>query len=96
MRGTGLASGGSVAGTDLDPLAAVLERLTRRYTYDVASLLGPERDVPTSDVSTDGRVRAWIMDTMSMLRGQVLPGVVTGKPLAIGGSHGRAGATSTR
>ena len=90
--------GGAKGGVAVDPgtlSLGELERLTRRYTYDVASLLGPERDVPAPDVNTDGRVMAWIMDTMSMLRGQAVPGVVTGKPLAIGGSHGHVGATST-
>ena len=90
--------GGAKGGVAVDPQAlsaGELERLTRRYTYDVASLLGPDRDVPAPDVNTDGRVMAWVMDTLSMLGGQAMPGVVTGKPLAIGGSHGHVGATST-
>jgi glutamate dehydrogenase (NAD(P)+) len=90
--------GGAKGGVAVDPnalSAGELERLTRRYTYDVASLLGPERDVPAPDVNTDGRVMAWVMDTLSMLSGQAMPGVVTGKPLAIGGSHGHVGATAT-
>ncbi|MDA8297991.1 MAG: Glu/Leu/Phe/Val dehydrogenase [Actinomycetota bacterium] len=72
-----------------------LERLTRRYAFDVSPLLGPDRDVPAPDVNTDARVMAWIMDTISMMRGEATPGVVTGKPLAIGGSQGHVGATST-
>ncbi len=90
--------GGAKGGVAIDPRglsAAELERLTRRYAFDVSMLLGPERDVPAPDVNTDERVMAWIMDTISMMRGEATPGVVTGKPLAIGGSQGRVGATST-
>lgn len=90
--------GGAKGGVAVDPgplSTGELERLTRRYAFDVANLLGPERDVPAPDVNTDARVMSWIMDTISMLRGQGTPGVVTGKPLAIGGSHGHVGATST-
>jgi glutamate dehydrogenase (NAD(P)+) len=71
-----------------------LERVTRRYTMEVASMLGPDRDVPAPDVNTDARVMAWIMDTISMVRGESTTGVVTGKPLSLGGSHGHVGATS--
>ncbi len=71
-----------------------LERLTRRYTMEVVSMLGPDRDVPAPDVNTDARVMAWVMDTISMVKGEATTGVVTGKPLAIGGSHGHLGATS--
>jgi glutamate dehydrogenase (NAD(P)+) len=71
-----------------------LEHLTRRYAYDIANLLGPEKDIPAPDVNTDGRIMAWLMDTISVLNGQLTPGVVTGKPLALGGSLGHLGATS--
>lgn len=90
--------GGAKGGVAVDPRplsVGELERLTRRYAFDVAALLGPDRDVPAPDVNTDARVMAWIMDTISMLRGESTPGVVTGKPLAIGGSQGHVGATST-
>jgi glutamate dehydrogenase (NAD(P)+) len=90
--------GGAKGGVAVDPRTlsvGELERLTRRYAFDIASLLGPERDVPAPDVNTDARVMAWVMDTLSMMRGEAIPGVVTGKPLAIGGSYGHVGATST-
>jgi glutamate dehydrogenase (NAD(P)+) len=89
--------GGAKGGVQVDPTslsAAELERLTRRYTIDISPLLGPDRDVPAPDVNTDARIMAWVMDTISMIRGDALPGVVTGKPLAIGGSRGHVGATS--
>lgn len=90
--------GGAKGGVAVDPAPlsiGELERVTRRYAFDVATLLGPDRDVPAPDVNTDARVMAWIMDTISMIRGQSTPGVVTGKPLAIGGSAGHLGATSS-
>src|SRR5262245_17583350 len=71
-----------------------LERLTRRYAYEISPILGPDRDVPAPDVNPDGRVMAWLMDTLSMTRGQHLAGVVTGKPLSIGGTRAHSGATS--
>lgn len=89
--------GGAKGGVRVDPTRlsdGELERLTRRYTLDVATLLGPDRDVPAPDVNTDARVMAWVMDTISMLRGEAVTGVVTGKPVAIGGSRGHLGATS--
>jgi len=89
--------GGAKGGVCVDPStlsAAELERLTRRYTFDIAPILGPEKDIPAPDVNTDPQVMSWVMDTVSMLRGQGTPGVVTGKPIAIGGSAGHAGATS--
>jgi len=89
--------GGAKGGVAFDPSSlslGELERLTRRYTFDIVSLLGPDRDVPAPDVNTDERVMSWVMDTISVLSGRAQPGVVTGKPIAIGGSHGRAGATS--
>src|SRR5579875_2723072 len=79
--------GGAKGGVRVDPSRlsdAELERLTRRYTMDISSLLGPDRDVPAPDVNTDARVMAWVMDTISMVRGEAVTGVVTGKPLAIG------------
>lgn len=90
--------GGAKGGVRVDPAQlslGELERLTRRYTYDVATILGPDRDVPAPDVNTDARVMSWIMDTVSMLQGRSSPGVVTGKPIPLGGSHGHVGATST-
>jgi len=72
-----------------------LERLTRRYTVAIASLLGPDQDVPAPDVNTDERVMAWLLDTVDMLHGRSMPGVVTGKPLAVGGMRLHAGATAS-
>ena len=66
-----------------------LERLTRRYTSELILLLGPERDIPAPDLGTDERIMAWMMDTYSMNVGYSVPGVVTGKPVNIGGSRGR-------
>ncbi|MFN3421512.1 MAG: Glu/Leu/Phe/Val family dehydrogenase [Armatimonadota bacterium] len=66
-----------------------LERLTRRYTSELILLLGPEKDIPAPDLGTDERVMAWMMDTYSMDVGYSVPGVVTGKPVNIGGSRGR-------
>jgi glutamate dehydrogenase (NAD(P)+) len=89
--------GGAKGGVAVDPSSLSereLEHLVRRYAHDIATLLGPDRDVPAPDVNTDERVMAWIMDTISMMRGEATPGVVTGKPLAVGGSHGHIGATS--
>ncbi|MBI5599793.1 MAG: Glu/Leu/Phe/Val dehydrogenase [Deltaproteobacteria bacterium] len=73
---------------------AEIERLTRRYTYEIGHLIGPESDIPAPDMYTDEQVMAWIMDTYSMMKGYSVPGVVTGKPVAIGGSLGRNRATS--
>src|SRR5436190_9997006 len=89
--------GGAKGGVRCDPnrlSLAELERLTRRYTYEISPLLGPDTDVPAPDVNTDGRVMAWLMDTLSMIRGQALPASVTGKPLSLGGTRGHAGATA--
>ncbi len=89
--------GGAKGGVQVDPRRlsdGELERMTRRYTIDVASLLGPDKDVPAPDVNTDARVMAWLMDTISMVRGEAIPGIVTGKPIAVGGSRGHVGATS--
>src|SRR3989449_2526168 len=68
---------------------AELQRLTRRYTAEILPLLGPEKDVPAPDVGTNAQVMAWMMDTYSQQVGYAVPGVVTGKPLAIGGRLGR-------
>ena len=90
--------GGAKGGVRCDPTGlslGELERLTRRYTWEISPLLGPEKDVPAPDVNTDGRVMAWMMDTLSMIRGESLPDSVTGKPLSVGGTRGHAGATST-
>ncbi|MGE3271697.1 MAG: Glu/Leu/Phe/Val dehydrogenase [Chloroflexota bacterium] len=70
-----------------------LERMTRRYTTEISMLLGPERDIPAPDLNTNAQTMAWIMDTISMHQGYSVPGVVTGKPIAIGGSEGRQDAT---
>ena len=90
--------GGAKGGVRCDPtLLSVgeLERLTRRYTWEISPLLGPDKDIPAPDVNTDGRVMAWLMDTLSMIRGVASPDAVTGKPLAVGGTSGHVGATST-
>ncbi len=71
-----------------------LERMTRRYASEISIIIGPEKDIPAPDVYTDSQTMAWIMDTISMNAGYSVPGVVTGKPLAIGGSLGRDEATS--
>ncbi len=89
--------GGAKGGVRVDPTTlslGELERLTRRYAFSIAPVIGPETDIPAPDVNTDPQVMSWIMDTITMLRGYSAPGVVTGKPLAIGGTLGHAGATS--
>ena len=93
----GIPFGGAKGGVVVDPdtLSTLeLERVTRRYAAELLPLLGPEKDIPAPDVNTDEQVMAWFMDTFSMNKGYSVPGVVTGKPLAIGGSEGRRGATS--
>jgi glutamate dehydrogenase (NAD(P)+) len=90
--------GGAKGGIVVDPATlsdAELERLTRRYAYDIAALLGPDRDIPAPDVNTDARIMSWIMDTVSMVTRTNTPGAVTGKPIAIGGIAGHEGATSS-
>lgn len=72
-----------------------IERLTRRYTTEILPLIGPDQDIPAPDVGTDEQVMAWIMDTFSVSAGHAVQAVVTGKPLAIGGSLGRTGATGS-
>src|SRR3989440_8711169 len=71
-----------------------LERLTRRFAFEIAPIIGPDSDIPAPDVYTDEQTMAWIMDTISMVRGHTELGVVTGKPLSLGGSQGRHEATA--
>ena len=71
-----------------------LEHLTRRFTSEISIIIGPEKDIPAPDVYTTPQIMAWIMDTFSMQKGYSIPGVVTGKPIAIGGSLGRDKATA--
>ncbi len=88
--------GGAKGGVICDPKhmsKGELERLTRRFASEISPIIGPEMDVPAPDVYTDSQTMAWIMDTYSMERGYSVPGVVTGKPLSIGGSEGRGEAT---
>jgi len=93
----GLPFGGAKGGVVCDPkvlTAGELERLTRRYTTEIINEIGPEKDIPAPDIGTDAQVMAWIFDTYSMNVGHSVLGVVTGKPLALGGSVGRDGATA--
>jgi glutamate dehydrogenase/leucine dehydrogenase len=93
----GLPYGGAKGGVICNPKEMSkdeLERMTRRYASEISIIIGPEKDIPAPDVYTDSQTMAWIMDTISMNKGFAVPGVVTGKPLAIGGSLGRDEATS--
>ena len=93
----GLPFGGAKGGVAVDPAslsAREIERLTRRYTFELIPTIGPEKDIPAPDVGTNAQVMAWIMDTYSIDKGYAVPGVVTGKPIALGGSQGREEATS--
>jgi glutamate dehydrogenase/leucine dehydrogenase len=88
--------GGGKGGVACNPKqlsAGELERLTRRYASAILPLIGPEQDIPAPDVYTNPQIMAWIMDTYSMTKGYPIPGVVTGKPLSLGGSLGRNEAT---
>jgi glutamate dehydrogenase/leucine dehydrogenase len=88
--------GGGKGGVACDPKRmslGELERLTRRYTASILPIIGPGQDIPAPDVYTNPQIMAWIMDTYSMTRGHLVTGVVTGKPLALGGSLGRNEAT---
>lgn len=88
--------GGAKGGIRVDPSKLSrdeLIRLTRRYTTRILPIIGPDQDIPAPDVNTNGEVMGWIMDTYSMFKGHCVPGVVTGKPLEIGGSIGRPEAT---
>ena len=92
----GLPYGGAKGGVTVVPKQlspAELQRLTRRYAAEIFPLIGPDKDVPAPDVGTDAQVMAWMMDTYSQQVGYAVPGVVTGKPLSIGGSLGREEAT---
>jgi glutamate dehydrogenase (NAD(P)+) len=94
---SGIPFGGAKGGVICDPKRLSrreLERMTRRYTSEIINEIGPERDIPAPDVGTDGRVMAWVFDTYSMNKGHSVLGVVTGKPLTIGGSLGRTEATA--
>lgn len=89
--------GGAKGGVRVDPRQcslAELERITRRYTSELSPVIGPERDIPAPDIGTDERTMAWMMDTYSTSVGYTVPSVVTGKPVSVGGSLGRADATS--
>ncbi|MEU4325664.1 Glu/Leu/Phe/Val family dehydrogenase [Nonomuraea dietziae] len=93
----GIPYGGAKGGVSVDPTVLStreLERLTRRYVNEILPLIGPEKDIPAPDVGTDEQTMAWIMDTYSVNAGYSVPGVVTGKPMTLGGSLGRTGATS--
>lgn len=88
--------GGAKGGVTCDPKTMSLrelERLTRRFTTELGDMIGPDSDIPAPDVNTNAQVMAWMMDTYSMHRGYSVPGVVTGKPVSIGGSEGRQEAT---
>ncbi len=90
--------GGAKGGVRCDPMSlslAELERLTRRYTWEIITLLGPDKDVPAPDVNTDGRVMGWLMDTISLARGENVASSVTGKPTVIGGTEEHAGSTAS-
>jgi glutamate dehydrogenase (NAD(P)+) len=94
--GVNLPFGGAKGGIRVDPRqlsAGELERITRRYTSEIGVIIGPTKDIPAPDVNTDDRVMAWMMDTYSMNEGSTATGVVTGKPIALGGSLGRREAT---
>jgi glutamate dehydrogenase (NAD(P)+) len=88
--------GGAKGGVTCDPSSMSskeLEAMTRRFATELEGVIGPDSDIPAPDVGTNAQTMAWIMDTVSMHRGHPVPGVVTGKPIAIGGSVGRADAT---
>src|SRR5215212_5290043 len=93
----GIPYGGGKGGVVCDPKSmskGELERMTRRYAFEIAPIIGPDRDIPAPDVYTDEQTMAWIMDTISMVRGHTELGVVTGKPISLGGSQGRSEATA--
>jgi len=93
----GIPFGGGKGGVQVDPKKLSqreLEGLTRRYATELSVLIGPEKDIPAPDVNTNAQVMAWIMDTYSMHMGYTVPGVVTGKPISLGGSEGRNEATA--
>lgn len=89
--------GGAKGGVAIDPReysTSELERVTRRYTSEIMPMIGPDTDIMAPDMGTDSQTMAWVMDTYSVNRGHTIPAVVTGKPLAVGGSLGRGTATS--
>jgi glutamate dehydrogenase (NAD(P)+) len=92
----GLPYGGAKGGVQCNPKLMSLnelQNLTRRFTSEISMLIGPNRDIPAPDVNTNPQIMAWVMDTYSMHHGYSIPGVVTGKPLILGGSEGRSEAT---
>jgi len=93
----GIPFGGAKGGVICDPhklSRAELERLSRRYATEISILIGPDSDIPAPDMNTNPQIMAWMMDTFSMHKGYSIPAVITGKPLAIGGSEGRLEATA--
>ena len=93
----GIPYGGGKGGVIVDPKQLSqkeLEGLTRRYFTEIEVLVGPEKDIPAPDVNTNAQIMAWMMDTYSMHAGYTVPGVVTGKPISLGGSEGRNEATA--
>jgi len=93
----GIPYGGAKGGVAVDPRLLSrneLERVTRRYASEIMPIIGPEKDIPAPDVGTDEQTMAWMMDTYSAHQGYTVTGVVTGKPVSVGGSLGRGGATS--
>lgn len=92
----GLPLGGAKGGVRVDPTKLSRQEaqaLMRRYTMEISTVIGPDKDIPAPDVGTDAQSMAWMMDTYSQTRGYAIPGVVTGKPIEIGGSLGRAEST---
>ena len=92
----GLPFGGAKGGVRIDPsqfTETELQRITRRYTSEIIEMIGPDRDIPGPELGTDEQIMAWMMDTYSQQKGVSVPGVVTGKPIAIGGSLGRREST---
>jgi glutamate dehydrogenase/leucine dehydrogenase len=88
--------GGAKGGICVSPTSLSedeLRRLTRRYTYAISPIIGPKKDIPAPDINTDERTMAWMSDTYSMLKGEATHEIVTGKPINLGGSLGRADAT---
>jgi glutamate dehydrogenase (NAD(P)+) len=88
--------GGAKGGVRIDPTRlsrAELQRLTRRYTMEIVSMIGPDRDIPAPDMGTDAQIMAWMMDTYSQQVGYPVPEIVTGKPVVLGGARGREEAT---
>lgn len=92
----GLPYGGAKGGVTVNPKLLSqneLQNLTRRYTAEISMMIGPTKDIPAPDVNTNSQIMAWLMDTYSMNVGYSVPGVVTGKPIVLGGSEGRGEAT---